>query len=341
MTETIRYSLIGKEDLALGLEETKFEVTLADGRVVLMSRIDLALAMADKTISSLLKLQSYTQAGLPAAGTAGRVVWVSDVPGIYFDTGSAWQALNSLSGPPSTRAIFAGDGLGGGGDLSEDRTISWDGLPVKKNDTLVATRGQINFKEGSNVTLTVADNSGSNSVDVTIAASGGGGTTIPAGVVMPYAGSTAPGGYLLCDGSAVSRSTYSGLFTAISTQYGVGNGSTTFNLPDMRGRAVFGKDDMGGSAASRVTTGTSGVDGATLGAVGGDQRQTAHTHAAGSLTVVAAAQGTSAAATGVATNNAGPDSGLRPAVTGSTASTGGGSSQNMPPAIILNWVIKT
>lgn len=63
---------------------------------------------------------------------------------------------------------------------------------------------------------------------------------VPAGVLSPYAGSAAPSGWLLADGTAVSRTTYSALFTAISTTYGVGDGSTTFNLPDMRGRAPFG-----------------------------------------------------------------------------------------------------
>lgn len=55
---------------------------------------------------------------------------------------------------------------------------------------------------------------------------------VPAGVISMYAGSVAPSGYLLCDGSAVSRSTYSALFAVIGTTYGAGNGSTTFNLPN-------------------------------------------------------------------------------------------------------------
>lgn len=55
---------------------------------------------------------------------------------------------------------------------------------------------------------------------------------VPAGVISMYAGSVAPTGYLLCDGSAVSRSTYSSLFSVIGTSYGSGNGSTTFNLPN-------------------------------------------------------------------------------------------------------------
>lgn len=62
----------------------------------------------------------------------------------------------------------------------------------------------------------------------------------PAGIVMSFAGATAPEGWLLCDGSAVSRSSYSALFTAIGTTYGAGDGSTTFNLPDLTGRVVIG-----------------------------------------------------------------------------------------------------
>jgi microcystin-dependent protein len=60
------------------------------------------------------------------------------------------------------------------------------------------------------------------------------------GVVLPYAGSSAPTGFLLCDGSAVSRSTYADLFDVIGTIYGAGNESTTFNLPDLRDRTPIG-----------------------------------------------------------------------------------------------------
>jgi microcystin-dependent protein len=64
----------------------------------------------------------------------------------------------------------------------------------------------------------------------------------PAGVISMYGGSTAPSGWLLCDGSAVSRTTYARLFSAIGTKYGAGNGSTTFNLPNFKGRVPVGLD---------------------------------------------------------------------------------------------------
>ena len=73
---------------------------------------------------------------------------------------------------------------------------------------------------------------------------------MPAGMLFPFAGASAPTGYLLCHGQAVSRTTYADLFTAIGTTYGTGDGSSTFNLPDLRGRVIAGQDDMGGSSAN-------------------------------------------------------------------------------------------
>jgi len=94
-------------------------------------------------------------------------------------------------------------------------------------------------------------------------------TAVPAGGMIMYGAATAPTGFLLCDGSLVSRATYSALFTAISTTYGAGDGSTTFGLPDMRGRFPIGK----------AASGT----GSTLGGTGGtiDHTHTgpSHTHA--------------------------------------------------------------
>ena len=65
---------------------------------------------------------------------------------------------------------------------------------------------------------------------------------VPTGTVLAFAGSSAPSGFLLCDGRAVSRTTYTSLFSVIGTTYGSGDGSTTFNLPDMRGRVAVGSD---------------------------------------------------------------------------------------------------
>ena len=62
----------------------------------------------------------------------------------------------------------------------------------------------------------------------------------PAGIIMPFAGTVAPENYLFCDGSAVSRTTYATLFAVIGTTFGAGDGSSTFNLPDLGGRVPLG-----------------------------------------------------------------------------------------------------
>lgn len=69
--------------------------------------------------------------------------------------------------------------------------------------------------------------------------------TLPAGMVMYFANSTVPQGWLKCNGAAISRTNYPELFSAIGTVYGVGDGSTTFNLPDLRGQFVRGWADNG------------------------------------------------------------------------------------------------
>jgi microcystin-dependent protein len=163
---------------------------------------------------------------------------------------------------------------------------------------------------------------------------------LPAGMLAPYAGSSAPTGWLLCYGQAVSRSTYADLFSAIGTTYGAGDGSTTFGLPDLRGRVAAGKDNMGGSDAGRLSGATS-ITGTTLGSAGGAATHTlseaelathAHTFVvAGAL----GAEANSLAATGgTAPGGAG--------VTVTTTSSGSGSAHNnTQPTIVLNYIIKT
>ena len=64
---------------------------------------------------------------------------------------------------------------------------------------------------------------------------GGKVVSVPTGTVVPFAGATAPDGFLICDGSAISRTRYADLFAVIGTTYGTGDGNTTFNLPDLNG----------------------------------------------------------------------------------------------------------
>ena len=153
------------------------------------------------------------------------------------------------------------------------------------------------------------------------------------GDIKPHASAVIPAGWLECGGQAVSRTDYAALFLAIGVVYGAGNGSTTFNLPDLRGRTLFGKDNLGGAAANRLTTGNGGVNGAALGAVGGGEAVTLtaaqmpnHEHGGGyAPTVNLSSGGISAYGGGGSTGGAG-SSGAHP---------------NIPPAMVVNYIIKT
>lgn len=79
----------------------------------------------------------------------------------------------------------------------------------------------------------------------------------PAGIIMPFAGTAAPEGYLMCDGAAVSRTTYATLFAVIGTTFGTGDGSTTFNVPDLSGRVPLGASSthlLGSTGGSETIT---------------------------------------------------------------------------------------
>ena len=77
---------------------------------------------------------------------------------------------------------------------------------------------------------------------------------ISAGAVIAWAAATGPDGWKLCDGAAISRTDYADLFDVIGVEYGEGDTTTTFNLPDLRGRFPLGVNSAGVSGADRVTT---------------------------------------------------------------------------------------
>ena len=122
------------------------------------------------------------------------------------------------------------------------------------NSNFVALRAPDNV--ASDVTLTLPSNDG-NANDV-LQSDGSGNLSftalpqaVPSGTVHLFATTTAPTGYLECDGSAVSRTTYADLFAIIGTTWGAGDGSSTFNLPDLRGEFVRGWDNGKGTDSSR------------------------------------------------------------------------------------------
>ena len=168
------------------------------------------------------------------------------------------------------------DGYGGGGNTSLSwGTLSGNAIPLQvMNEN--GTTSSVTLTGGDNVTL-----SSSSSSNLTISATGGEGITIdtvPIGTIAEWGATTPPNNWLLLNGQAVSRVTYSELFSLYGTTYGAGDGSTTFNLPDFRGRAGVGLSD-GDS------------DFGTLGQTGGEKthvittaEMAAHTHGRISLT---------------------------------------------------------
>lgn len=106
------------------------------------------------------------------------------------------------------------------------------------------------------------------------------GSVIPAGTIQSFGGGTVPEGWLLCDGSTKVRADYPALFAAIGTAHGQGNGTTTFHLPDLRGRFLRGLDATAGrdpDKASRTAANAGGATGNNVGSVQG-QQTASHQH---------------------------------------------------------------
>jgi microcystin-dependent protein len=159
-------------------------------------------------------------------------------------------------------------------------------------------------------------------------------TTIPSGSMQMWPTSTAPTGYLLCAGAAVSRTVYAALYAVIGTTYGVGDGSTTFNLPDLRGRMPLG---VNGSYALASTGGSA------------DSIVVSHTHTAtvtdpghlhainGSNVAGGFAAGSNGYQNTGTTNSATAVTGI--SVSNSTVGSSG-TGANLPPYLAINFIIK-
>jgi len=312
------------------------------------------------------------------SGTNTITISPNDADKLYFVKNDTSQTATFTQGSGADVSVAAGkqaiifaDGAGSGAAVTEIKPNVTDGGVVTATlaDDAVTAAKIADDAVGADA---VADNSiGAAAINISgngtsgqaVVSDGDGSFSytsniVPSGAVMPFAGTSAPTGYLLCDGSAVSRSTYATLFAALDNGniYGAGDGSSTFNLPDLRGRVIAGQDDMGGSSANRLTDQTGGLNGDTLGGTGGSETHTlttaqlaSHTHTfsdTDSHTVSIPRPFIS----GAANNSVNVDgSGVRSdsgsitvSISGTTSSTGSGSAHNnVQPTIILNYIIKT
>jgi microcystin-dependent protein len=295
--------------------------------------------------------------------------WWNRVNGIYVASGAAGIYAVTPSNIAFPTAYVDGERYtwkahqpSQGGD-----TLNWNGLGAKPL-----------FKPGTGGFVAIGANdivSGQRVdvvYDVTLNGSAGGfalmgpptaSIAAPVGSVVAYAGSAAPSGWLLCTGQAVSRTSFAALYAALGgagSPYGQGDGSTTFNVPDLRGRVIAGVDAGGVRLGGGPAGGITGA--ASLAAVGGEQAHVltiaelaAHSHAvsdpshnhglAGGFTGLvglggpAGSQlqgGTPVGATVDAT-------GLLNSGTGITIGNSGSNNthNNLQPTLILNYIIKT
>ena len=182
----------------------------------------------------------------------GELGFESDTKVIKFGDGAtAWNTLPVAAAGDIT-AVIAGTGLLGGATsgqatLTIDPSYVITAASIDSPGDLIVGAGPDTYARlpvGANGSVLVADSSQSVGVRWA-AASSSSGAVVPTATILPFAGTATSGvelagGFFLCDGSAISRSVYSALFNVIGTTYGPGNGASTFNLPDLRGRVPVG-----------------------------------------------------------------------------------------------------
>jgi microcystin-dependent protein len=167
---------------------------------------------------------------------------------------------------------------------------------------------------------------------------------IPTGTITPWSQASAPTGFLECDGAAVSRSTYAALFAVVSTTYGAGDGSTTFNLPDLTDKVAVHKSNnkaFASTAGANTVTPTGNVAGSTANATLSTAQLASHNHS-GQVRGGAGQAGLGPSGEGQGVNsaigNAGSDQGHSHNMSANFA---GDANSVLQPYLTLIYIIKT
>jgi microcystin-dependent protein len=180
---------------------------------------------------------------------AGATVWPSLSAQDADEANAHIESTGYASYSKSVHGLGSGDGVVVGTTKEQTLTLKTLTTPkINENVALTATSTELNVLDGIPGTLTATELGYVDGVTSAIQTQLNTLTTnlsaaVPAGVITQFGGATAPSGWVLCDGTAYSRTvTYNNLFTAIGTAYGVGDGSTTFNVPNLKGRVPVGQD---------------------------------------------------------------------------------------------------
>lgn len=178
------------------------------------------------------------------------------------------------------------------------------------------------------------------------------------GEIRSYAGDSAPSGWLLCDGAAVSRTTYVDLFSLVGTRFGQGNGVTTFNIPDLRGKFLRGRDAGATNdpdSSSRTAMATGGATGDAVGSVQGTATKRPntpfttdnpgdHNHSNGAYSRLLKEDGLqtfNSADAGANEPNLSASGAIAAGGAHTHTITGGGDNESRPPNVYVNYIIKT
>lgn len=239
--------------------EISESTTLKNSRTLLLNN--------DKTVLSNSSGTSFPTQNLQI----GQFCFRTDVPGLYqYTAANTWKKLFGIVNgnivfenvPSYSNATQSAAGLMSSADKTKLDGVATGANAYSLPTASASTKGGIKVGNGLSMngetlnatgyTLPTASASTKGGIKVGSGLSMNGETlnvstadTLPVGSVVAFAAQSTPSGYLLCDGSAVSRSTYSALYSAIGTKYGSGNGSTTFNLPNLADKFIQGNATVG------------------------------------------------------------------------------------------------